>query len=561
MGLEVGRVTNVYGQSLVRFGVQEDKLSYVAKPGVYVKMEITQGWTYAMVVSFNLLDELYRRSRIVEELEGYPEIRPTRNELVAMLVGFHDGETFMRGVPELPKPGQKVYLAAPEELSRLTGCGEIVVGRLSQSPEVPYTLSLNMLCSRHFAVLAMTGAGKSNTVAVILGEVLEKFPYARVLVVDTHNEYVPLAGGSGKARVISPAGRIARLLEARYGVKPQPLEVPIWSLGLEEVAGILRLDPSKATKQIMYLRSAIQEARRGRYKHASTDDPVYYSAEELLSILEKGSSRSRYDKSLDDLVLKLEMLLENTELFYITRPRASDKLYESMSLPEPRRSIETYMSIYSPLLSPGLTILSLGGLSSDVQASTVATVLKSFWRIVTASVLAGKPQPTLIIIEEAHNYVPQGRWSPAKEIIEKVAREGRKFGIGLGVVSQRPRELSQTVLAQCGTLIALRTANPRDQEYILGSMEDIMQEMVQGLSGLMTGEALISGSAATIPGIVKIDNFTDRFGYALGGKDIDWNKAWTTQPEKIDLADYLLGTEEQEEQQKTTTIEDFLGRQ
>jgi hypothetical protein len=90
-------------------------------------------------------------------------------------------------------------------------------------------------------------------------------------------------------------------------------------------------------------------------------------------------------------------------------------------------------------------------------------------------------------------------------------------------------------------------------------MEDVMQEMVQGLSGLMTGEALISGSAATIPGIVKVDNFTERFGYTLGGKDIDWNKAWTTPPEKLDLADYLLGTEEQEDRQKTTTIEDFLG--
>ncbi|MEM3783351.1 MAG: hypothetical protein QXX32_07425, partial [Thermofilum sp.] len=89
--MEIGRVTNVYGQSLVRFGVQEEKLEHIAKPGVYVKMEITRGWAYAMVVSFNLLDELYRKSRIIEELEGYPEIRPTRNELVAMLVGFHDG--------------------------------------------------------------------------------------------------------------------------------------------------------------------------------------------------------------------------------------------------------------------------------------------------------------------------------------------------------------------------------------------------------------------------------------------------------------------------------------
>lgn len=559
--MEVGRVVTVYGQSLLRFAVHEDKLGYLARPGAYVKVEASGGWSYAMVVSFNLLDELYRKSRIVEELEGYPEIRPSRNELVAMLVGYYDGKGFVRGVPELPRPGQKVYLADGEELARFVGSGDIAIGRLSQNPEVRYTLSLDMLCSRHFAVLAMTGAGKSNAVAVILGEILEKFPYSRVVVVDTHNEYVPLAEKFDRVRVLSPAGRIARLVEARYGVKPSPLEVPIWTLGLEEIAGLLRLDPTRATKQVMYLRGALQEVRRARYKYAGADDPIYFRAEELLGYLEglQKSSRQRYDRSLDDLVLKLEMLLENSELRYVTRPRNSDRLYEGIGGEEPRRSVEAYMRVYGALLEPGVTLIALGGLASDAQVSTAATILKSLWRIITASVLAGKPQPTLLVVEEAHNYAPQGRWSPAREILEKIAKEGRKFGIGLGVVSQRPRELSQTLLAQCGTLIALRTANPRDQEYILGSMEDVMREMVEGLSGLVTGEALISGSAAPLPGIVRIDSFPERYGVNLGGKDIDWRAAWSTPQPKVDLAEYVLGEpEEEEEEKKTSTIDKFL---
>lgn len=539
--IEVGRVVTVYGRSLLRFAAFEDRVHLLLKPGAYVKVECAGSWAYAMVVSFNLLDELYRKGRIVEELEGYAELRPARNEMVAMLVGVEEGGSIRRGVPELPRPGQKVYLASSEDLARIVGSGDVEIGRLSFDPSVPFTLSLNMLCSRHFAVLAMTGAGKSNTVAVILASILERYPYARVIVIDTHNEYVPLAAKYPNARVVSPAGRTARFVEARYGVAPRPLEVPLWTLGLEEIAGLLRLDPSRATKQLMYLRNALQEVRRKRYPRAGADDTVYFEIGELEAALKAAAKSLRYsDRSLEDLILKIEMLVENADLKYVTRPVHSDELYASLQAEEPRRSVEAYTRIYGQLLEPGLTIVALGGLPSDAQASTAATILKSVWRLVTASVLAGNPIPTLLIVEEAHNYAPQGRWSPARDILERIAKEGRKFGIGLGVVSQRPRELSQTLLAQCGTLIALRTANPRDQDYILSSVEDVMGEMVEGLSGLATGEALVSGSAAPIPAIVKVYEFHSRYGVALGGKDINWSSEWSRPPRRVELTPYLV---------------------
>uniref|UniRef100_A0A7J3X7W2 ATP-binding protein n=1 Tax=Thermofilum pendens TaxID=2269 RepID=A0A7J3X7W2_THEPE len=557
--MEVGRVVTVYGRSLLRFAAFEDKMHLLSRPGVYVKVESGGAWAYAMVISFNLLDELYRKSRIVEELEGYAELRPARNELVAMLVGVREGKGVRKGVAELPRPGQKVYAASSEELAEIMGGGDIELGRLSSDPGVPFTLSVNMLCSRHFAVLAMTGAGKSNAVAVILASILEKFPYSRVIVVDTHNEYVPLALKFPSVRVLTPAGRISKLLESRYGVAPRRLEVPLWTLGFEDIAGLLRLDPSRATKQMMYLRSALQEVRRSRHPAATADDPVFFRAEELREAVARQGRGSRYgDRSLEDLLLKLDMLMENSELKYITAPRASDAVYESIKEPEPLRSVEAYARIYSPLLEPGITILALGGLPSEAQASTASTILKSLWRLITASVMAGAPQPTLVVIEEAHNYAPQGRWSPAKEIIERIAREGRKFGIGLGVVSQRPRELSQTLLAQCGTLIALRTANPKDQEYILSSMEDVMRETVEGLSSLATGEALVSGPAAPMPAIVRVHEFQSRFGVALGGKDIAWSEEWSRPPRPVNLAPFLAGEESEGAKTTEQTLEKFL---
>ncbi len=558
----MGRVVAVYGRNVIRFAVPEEKMENISRPGTYVKVEGPGGtWLYAMVVSFNLLDELYRRSRIVEELEGYLEFRPARNELIATLVGHGRDRSVKRGVPVLPKPGQKVYVVPREELKQILGDGDIDLGTLSYDSEIPFKLKLNMLCSRHFAVLAMTGAGKSNAVAVILASILSRYPYARIVLIDTHSEYVPLKEKFGdKVRVLSPIGKIGRLVEVRYDVKPQPLEIPLWTLGLEELASLLRLGP-QATKQIMYLRNALQAVRRRRYPIASTDDPIFFRADELRNEIEvAGPSR---DKSLLDLVLKFESLLENSELFYITRPRMSDEFYDKMSGGEPQRSVKTYLKIFGDMLKPGINIIALGGLPSEAQASTAATILRSLWRVIGASVLAGHRIPVLIIVEEAHAYAPQGKWSPARDILEKIAKEGRKFGVGLGVVSQRPRELSQTLLAQCGTLIALRTSNPEDQRHIMRSMEDIMNEMVEGLSGLGTGEALVSGPAAPLPAIVKVHHFPEIYGVSLGGKDVDWATEWSSTSELVDLTPYIVSEVSPESGgnggEKEGTLEKFLG--
>ncbi len=556
--MEVGRIVAVYGRNIARFAVPEERMGLVSRPGTYVKVETDGIWLYAMVVSFNLLDELYRSSRIVEELDGYLEFRPSRNELVATLVGYRIGDSLRKGVPVLPRPGQRVYLVPGEELAGLMGKGSIELGTLSYDENVKFRLSLDMLCSRHFAVLAMTGAGKSNAVAVLLASILDKYPYARIVLIDTHSEYIPLKKRfPGRVHVMSPAGRIGRLVEARYGVQPEWLEIPLWALSFEEVGSLLRLGP-QATKQLMYLRNALQEVRRKRYRAAATDDPIYYSPEELIKAVKAIPAR---DRSLEDLQLKLDSLMENADLRYITRPSESEKIYKETRSEEPQRSVKTYLEVFGRILRPGLNVVALGGLPSEAQASTAATILRSVWRLVGAGVLAGEPMPVLVVVEEAHVYAPHGRWSPARDILEKIAKEGRKFGVGLGVVSQRPRELSQTLLAQCGTLIALRTANPEDQRHILSSMEDVMREMVEGLSGLGTGEALVSGPAAPLPAIVRVYHFPGRFGVELGGKDVNWSGDWSRAPRHIDLTPFIISELEEPAEKKEgarSTLKEFL---
>ncbi len=562
---EIGKIVNVFGRNILRIAVPDAAFEKISRPGTYVTFRSSSGTQHlALVTGYLLVDELYKRGRVLEELEGYEDITVTRNEVTAVVVGYiRDGKIF-KGVESLPAPGEKVFPADPEQLKLLLSAYDIDVGTLASTSDVNFTLDLNMLASRHFAVLAMTGSGKSNTVAVIVSRILEKYSNPRIVLIDTHSEYIPLAKVfKERVRVFSPSGRLSELIKLRYGIKPIPLEVPIWTLGFEEIAELLKLD-NRATKQLLYLREALLAVRREKWPHATPDDPIYFKARHLVDNI--GSSKGSRDDSAIDLKLKLSSLLDDPDLSFITSPVMSEEIYEKTSGAEPERSGRAYTQLYKNLFGEGLNIIALGGLPSEVQVTTVATILRALWRVVSAHVQAGSILPTLVIVEEAHVYAPKDRDVPSRQILEKIAKEGRKFGVGLGIVSQRPRELSQTLLAQCGTLIALRTTNPEDQRHIMLSIEDIIGELVQGLASLTVGQALISGAAAPVPAVINVHSFTRIYSVELGGKDVDWSKAWTERTEFLDVSRLLFahrggsgeGAEPGKTRDRTAKLENFL---
>jgi len=531
---KIGRVVNVVGRNRVTIAVNEDKLVKVSKPGVYVKIPVFGVTLFGVVTSFSLSDELYRASRIVEEFEGYGEFRLSRNEILVTLVGSMDEHgNIKRGIPLLPRPGDHVELVDTDTLKRVFESGDVEIGRLNTNSDVRVFLDINKLCSRHLAILAMTGAGKSNALAVILGELLKKFPYARVLLIDTHSEYVSMAKTEDfNARVFTPLKPMIELLENQFDVTPQIFEVPYWVLSLDEWYSLLRLD-TRATKQRMYLRDGIRKIKRELDINAGANDPLYFDINELISKLKSG----RKDASLEDLLNKMEELLEDDEKRFITEPEETKDLLEDLKRGYlasghnekeaiKRASYDLYYRLAERVLKEGLNIVALGGLSGDTQDAITSTILRMIWRLITNLRYQGVVWPTMIVLEEAHNYAPSGRYTASRGVVETLAKEGRKFGICLVIISQRPRELSETVLAQCGNLIALRTVNPADQNYIISSLEEVNKEIIEDLPGLETGEAIVSGPAIRFPAIVQVYNFKERFGIELGGKDIDFRTHW-----------------------------------
>jgi len=528
----VGRIVKIIGD-VALVGVDEEGLRRIGKRGHYVKIVTKSGEEVIGIVSnLNLIDELYRQSGgRLDLVGGYEAVSIVRNEVIVSLLGTLKNGRVERRIASTPTPNDKVYEVDDEELSKIFGLGDIEIGGLATRPEVRVSIKLNELATKHMAILAMTGSGKSNTLAVLLINMLKAFSYPRIILIDTHSEYVPLKSVSeikDKVKVFAPKGRVREAL-IESGIKVEDLEVPYWLLNIEEWYSVVSLD-ARATRQRRIFRTALREVKNEVYDGASLNDPVYFELDRLIQILEG------YHRDGEEVLMKLEDAMENEEYDFIFWPEKSLKLKDSHS--------DLFEFVSRPILNPGLNIISLGGLSSDIQNAVVSMLMRFLFRINVEAKLKRTPLPIIVAIEEAHVYAPE-TYTPSKDIIEKMAKEGRKFGIGLIIVSQRPRELSQTLLAQCGTLFALRTVNPSDQLHIQRSLEDVTQTVLNSLPSLGTGEAVISGPAVPIPCIVKIDAFEDAsqrlFGsrIQLGGKDIDFANLWEKSVDSATLKEIL----------------------
>ena len=518
-----GKVVRVFGD-LVSVAVDDYALHILGIRGTYVKISTKKNRDLIGIVSnINLLDELYKQSSgRISLIESYSDIALTRNEILVSLLGTISDNGVDRKIDAIPSPGDIVYPLTKEDLEKIFASGDIRIGVLTTMPEIPVKLDVNELATKHAVILAMTGSGKSNALGVILVRILKEFPHARILLIDTHSEYVNLGKRvspiKNRTTIYAPIGKFREIL-IQEGVEPELLEIPYWMLTLDEWYSLLGLSPI-ATKQRRCFRDALRSVKGEK----RINDPIYFDLDELRDAI----IRTRND----DLLEKFDDAIETEEYSFIFYPRRALEIVKNEQIPYNTRIEKLFHHVSEPIFRDGLKIIALGGLSSDVQNAVVSMLLRTLFRIAIEAKLAGSPIPGLIALEEAHIYAPKEAYAAAKQIIEKISKEGRKFGIGLLLVSQRPREISETVLAQCGTLIALRTVNPSDQKHIQNSLEDVTSIITNSLPGLGRGEAIISGPAVPIPCVVKIDYFDDvleidfsgRIG--LGGKDIDFRSEW-----------------------------------
>ncbi|MGH6882946.1 ATP-binding protein [Hypericibacter sp.] len=393
---------------------------------------------------------------------------------------------FQRGVSMHPGLGMDLFAATHDELGLVYArpkAATVRVGAIHQDETLPAFVSTDELLGKHFAVLGVTGSGKSCAVALILRAVLDQNPGGHVVLLDSHNEYATAFGD--RAELISPSN----------------LQLPYWLLNFEEIVSVFASrtgDTMEAEHAV--LKAAIVESKRkfaGAGKeldYVTVDTPVPYrlgdvlrSIDAAMGRLEKPENNAAYLR----LKARIEALSNDRRFAFMfsglmVRDNLVDILSRILRMPVERKPI---------------TIFDISGIPSEITDVVVSVLCRTLFDFALWSDRA-RAMPILLVCEEAHRYVPRDdsqAFGPTGRVIATIAREGRKYGVGLCLVSQRPSELSATILSQCNTLFALRMSNERDCSFVRNALPDSAIGLLGALPALRTREAIAVGEGVTVP--------------------------------------------------------------
>ena len=465
--------------------------------------------------------------------------------------GAPTGE-FSRGVSQYPTIGDEVHLVTERDLARIYGRADsrnsLRVGTLASAESIPALVDIDKLVSRHSAIVGATGAGKSTTVAGILASVSDpaRYPSARIILLDIHGEYATALRDRATVFRVNP--------DTSQG--EERLFVPYWALSFDELTRVTTFqklgDPERAglLEKVKELKLSSLDAQPRSGVAADTvtvDSPIPFSIHrlwyELYRLVCSTHTAQSANQSEDTEALeeddsgkkKLGDILKVVPPSYrpITRG-GKDRVYLSSYPLNIRRQIVALQSLlrdtrYDFLFRPGpwcpdadgatdkdlddllkswiggkdpITILDLSGVPVSVLMDLVGVLIRLlfdalFWSRFRPE--GGRMRPLLFVLEEAHVYLNAGNDSAAAVAARRIVKEGRKYGIGAMIVSQRPSEIDPTILSQCGTLFAMRLANSSDRSQVTGTVSDNLEGLFNMLPSLRTGEAIIVGEAVQLP--------------------------------------------------------------
>ena len=446
---------------------------------------------------------------------------------------------FERGVATYPLPQQTVYLTPKSELRFIYGHFKGAVIQLGEhvgAGGAPCYADLNELLGKHTAVLGSTGAGKSAAVAAIIHSVIQRGKDAKyanwkpqIVILDPHNEY-------GKAFKE----------HKRLSTDEGTLSLPYWLLDLDETIGLLiGKTEYAATSQANIVKNALLSARSIAAKDVlgldpsklTVDAPIPYLLGDPAGLDEFGElNGAKYETGLvgainsqrpnnknkkdhedyNKVLRKLDSLIKDERLSFMM------KTWNGVSDPMP--------SVLTQILGVGdaVRIVDLSGVPNEVAGTASAAIARTLFSLkVWQTVAEREVSPVVLVCEEAHRYVPnsgEAQYGAAQSAIRRIAKEGRKYGIGLFLVSQRPSEVESTVLSQCNSWIVLRITNEADREHVRGVLPDSMAGLTKMLSGLRRQEAIFVGQAAMLPSRIMIRDLAD--DQLPKSNDIDFDKGW-----------------------------------
>jgi DNA helicase HerA-like ATPase len=415
--------------------------------------------------------------------------------------------TFLRGISNYPTSGAKVYAVGISEVSAIFSKYrkyKFFIGQLSSHRGYDLSLDPQIFFSRHFAIVGQSGSGKSWTVTNLIQRAVKSMPKSHIILLDLHGEYC--WKDTKGVRYSAFDESVVNCIDA------QEMEMPYWMMSYAELVDLfIDRDDKGASTQMSFMSEVLMQLKRKESKRIglatfSIDTPIYFSLAELYMAFKTANEEKKaFGKVLGPLYGQFDNFLIKMQ------SRLNDVRYDFLLRPKKRKTSESMVDLLRMFVGLGdkkanVTVVDLSAVPSDIRPAISAQVGRlayefNYWNP------NRREFPITLICEEAHIYIPKekgGQFEGSKKMMERIAKEGRKYGVSIGVVSQRPTELSETMLSQCSSFICLRTTSLDDQAYIRGLIPESEGNLADVLSSLGRGEALVLGEAVPLPTRVQL---------------------------------------------------------
>jgi|TARA_R100000049_G_C1952518_1_gene101566 DNA helicase HerA-like ATPase len=402
---------------------------------------------------------------------------------------------FRRGVTRYPVPGGMVYPASTQDLKQVyasDGRSAVTIGKVYPTKDIRAGIYIDAMLGKHFALLGSTGTGKSTSAALLLHRICEAAPEGHIVMIDPHGEYSAAFRHTGVILDVSN------------------LQMPYWIMNFEEHCEVL-LTSNGNERQVdadILARCLLKARQKSRLAESmgkiTVDSPIPYLLSDLSNEIQDGMGK--LDKSTNSAPY---MRIKN-KLDEIKGDPRYQFMFSGMLVAD---TMAAFIAKIFRMPSNGkpISIIDVSGVPSDITATVVAVLS----RLVFDFAIWGREErtsPILLVCEEAHRYVPNEKNADGNSvgtILSRIAKEGRKYGISLGLITQRPSDLAEGVLSQCGTIISMRLNNDRDQEFVRAAMPEGARGFLDAIPALRNRECIICGEGVAIPMRVSFDNLEE----------------------------------------------------
>ena len=465
---------------------EDPSIALAGQVGSQIKIRVGNSWLLASVR--NQKQDRRSGGGIIANIDFLGE--GSEEKLTGRIHGFR------RGVTRYPIPGALIYPATTADLRQIyasDGRSNIQVGTVYPTKDIRAGLYVDAMLGKHFALLGSTGTGKSTSAALILHRICDAAPDGHILMIDPHGEYSAAFRNTGLILDVSN------------------LQMPYWLMNFEEHCEVLLTSSGndRQTDQDILAKCLLRSRTKNRLAETmgkiTVDSPIPYLLSDLANEIQNEMGK------LDKATNTAPYMRIKTKLDELKADPRYQFMFSGMLVGD---TMGEFLAKIFRMPSAGkpISIVDVSGVPSDIT-STVVAVLS---RLVFDFAIWGreeKTRPILLVCEEAHRYVPSEKnadGSSVGKILSRIAKEGRKYGISLGLITQRPSDLAEGVLSQCGTILSMRLNNERDQAFVKAAMPEGARGFLDSIPALRNRECIICGEGVAIPMRVSFDNLEEQ---------------------------------------------------